>query len=212
MSTTTQPNDTAKPATVPQILARLILIQQGRELPDPISLEANADHQRAEVKVRDRAAFDSWLDAVGGRQADINSARRVDGTVLSWAIAWGWHGEWRVSVELTEAAAAEPTMLDADTVAGLEAVAAEPTAEPVISDDARKILDALNGFADSLGPNVTEALDWAMRQPEVASTDGPNAEGEYQVELLDFSAIEWRPSENRWTVTVSDDTESEVSR
>ncbi len=116
----TNANDPGGTATVPQILARLILLQQGNDLPDPRSMEAHGDHQRVEVRVRDRAAFDRWLAAIGGRQDDIQSGARGDGSVLTWVLVWGWHGEWRVSVELNET---PPAPLDADTVAGLEEIA-----------------------------------------------------------------------------------------
>ncbi len=119
----TNANDPGGTATVPQILARLILLQQGNDLPDPRSMEASEDHLRVEIRVRDRAAFDAWLAALGGRQENVQSGARSRGDVLYWVLLWEWHGQWRVSVELAEAAPAPPGKLDADTVAGLEDIA-----------------------------------------------------------------------------------------
>ncbi len=143
----TENNDPAPTATVPQILARLILLGQGLDLPDPKSMDAHADHMRVEIRVRDRAAFNSWIAAIGGGQADVQGpgVPRSDGTALWWALVWEWHAGWRVSVEFADTVA-KP--LDADTVAGLEEIAAgsEPDDDRVEVEETSLTLDQVDGY------------------------------------------------------------------
>ena len=86
----------------------------------------------------------------------------------------------------------------------------EPTPEPVLSDNAGKILDGLNWRLDDRRDPVL-GVNWAIQQPEVAATDGPNVEGEFLVELYDGTVLEFDAKTKQWGVTVCDDTESEVA-
>lgn len=156
----------------------------------------------------DAEAIANWMEHVADNMDDENAYEetrpRADGTTYTVVVIdgdchLGLSEEWTAALEN----ARKINAVDMSTIGDGEQVA-----EPVVTEAAKSILDVLNGF----GPDPVGAVDWAIRLPEVASADGPNAEGEYQVELLDFSVIQWIPGENRWAVAVSDDTESEVSR
>lgn len=103
--------------------------------------------------------------------------------------------------------------------AGLEAVNEVP------DDRIEEILAALNSFvvyevepyteivngvsvlkqevvgADS---NLDKAIDWALDQPEVSSTGGPDGNGA-EVVLRDGTVIEFDPLDKAWSVVVSDE-------
>ncbi len=142
----------------------------------------------------------SWLDHTADNMQDEQAyeveLQRADGSpykqvVVDGACHLGLTWEWT-------AALANARKINAVDLAEISA------AEPVVSDAAKEILDVLSGF----GSDLAGAVDWVIRLPEVASADGPNAEGEYQVELLDGSVIEREATRAQWVVTVSDDTEA----
>lgn len=94
--------------------------------------------------------------------------------------------------------------LDAETVAGLEAVA-----DRVCDERVEEILEGLNGFVDRAHDgtdfNLDKAVGWALDLPEVRTTFGPGADGDAAIELNDGTTLEWVASEKQWSVTVSDD-------
>lgn len=103
-----------------------------------------------------------------------------------------------------------------------------PTVEPsvVVSDErVEEILNALDGFVVheyepvsdvvngravhsrvSVGAdfNLDKALEWAMREPDVAETFGPTVDGDAAVELVDGNVLEWMPAERCWAATICD--------
>lgn len=110
-----------------------------------------------------------------------------------------------------------------------------PVKARVSDERVQEILDGLNGFvkreydggthivngaavpcASVIGcdANLDKAVDWAMDLPDVAIAFGPDADGSAEVELADGTVIEWEPARKQWTVTISDecDTESGVSQ
>lgn len=185
MSTTTDTNDPRGRATAPG------------DIPDPVAREM------LRQQFDGQAPRDLKLD----ERIDV----RIDGARVMYTTRDHSDRAHNLTVVLHKGVryvlAAEP---GAVTIGRSEPEIAGPP-EPVISEDARKILDGLNGFA-SYRPGcdfmLAEAIDWAIRQPEVAGTDGPNAEGEYLVELLDFTCIEFDAKTRQWAVTVSDDAEA----
>lgn len=73
-------------------------------------------------------------------------------------------------------------------------------AETGVSEErVEEILQILNSFADSTGPNLREAVDWALDQTEVSSCGGPDDNGA-EVELVDGTVFEFGAAK-RWFVT-----------
>lgn len=107
-------------ATVPQVLARLLLVQQERHLPDPVDVMTRSERGTVDLRFKAQADMEAWLTALGGRPELIRSATRVNGAVHVWAER-RWNG-WMIDLE---AATAPVTVLDSDTVAGLQAVSAQ---------------------------------------------------------------------------------------
>ncbi len=139
----------------------------------------------------------NWLEHAGDNMSDEDAHEvirdRPDGTTYREVLIdgdchLGLPSEWTAALQLARA---------------INAVA-DPVPEPVVSDDARKILEGLNQRLIGLG-DPEAGIDWAIRQPEVGATEGPNAEGEFLVELYDGTSIELDAAEKRWVVTVSDD-------
>lgn len=240
----THTNEPEGQATAEQLLAQqearivnLILMRSRQGLPYP-RWTMNSTGAFG-LRFGPLADLTAWNDALTADGATIDGSAKPfrcstsDETYMAQILNWQ---DVQIYLRAYEAEPSAPTPpLDADTVAGLEAIAApaeqtlavdygqdvpevdevaETTtavAEPVISDDARTILDGLNARLDDRRDPVL-GIDWAIRQPEVASADGPNVEGEYQVELADFTLIGWQPAERAWAVTVSDDIEGGESR
>lgn len=113
---------------------------------------------------------------------------------------------------------------------------AETTTVPAqtrVSDErAQEILDHLNGLVNrdldggthivngaavlcnhvvGCDANLEQAIAWAETHPAVEMACGPLF-GEATVYLVGGTVLEWEPASEKWAVTVSDDTESEVSQ
>lgn len=182
----------AEPARIPAERVNEILTELNRLCGVQAEADRTAKESDGYVGVLD---WWDWIHSVPEYDAEATAASNEPGTLhFSDGTVFVWERqskEWTAALETAR-------KINAVDVASVEAAV-----EPVVSEVAREILNVLNG--DRVGPNPAEAVDWAMRQPEVAGADGPNAEGEYQVEVLDGSVIQWIPAENRWVVTVSDD-------
>ncbi len=151
-----------------------------------------------------------WLDHTADNMQDEQAREvtlhRADGSTYTevqidgvhhTGLTWEWTSALATARRINAldlAALAEP---DPDAV------------DPVISDAAQRVLNSLAWRLDDRR-NPELGVAWALRQDtaEVASVEGPNAEGEWLVELHDGSLILWSPTAEQWVVTVSDDTEA----
>jgi hypothetical protein len=89
---------------------------------------------------------------------------------------------------------------------------AEASSEPVSDGRVKEILDRLNGMVvDQNNLNLDEAVEWALWQPNVVTVYGPQ-DGEAEVEMADGKVLKWMAPARQWVVTVSEDTDVEVSR
>lgn len=135
MSTTTQPNEQAPAATVPQMTARFLLDQQARKLPAFTRLEVN--ERGVTATLASVALLRRWVKAYGGKVADIRShdiKTYNPPYVHSTYRVNGWDGDRSLTLNADEdMVLTSGTKLDAVTVAGLEEIAAP--AEPVAEEE-----------------------------------------------------------------------------
>lgn len=223
-------NETNEPglaATVPQILAHLILIGQRASLPDPESVAARGGIRIASIDLHSREDLLAWLLALGAKgEIASQPAATNPGATLYTDKEVIEHRGWSFQLSAI-GSSSEATPLDADTVAVLEVIAEGPA--PRVSDErVEYIIDTLNGFvvreydggthivngaavpcAQVAGcdANLDKAIAWAEDQPDVEATSGPLL-GEANLRLVDGTFIEWLSDENQWAVTVSDDAEA----
>lgn len=118
-------NALEKPATALQMVARVALLAHEHKLADPIAVDANRI-RHINITLDARAALEPWLAAMGMEDQPIHYAAYDDGTYGYWAMTRNWAGTgWFAKVK---ANVPDPAVtvaeLDADTVAGLEEVAA----------------------------------------------------------------------------------------
>lgn len=105
----------------------------------------------------------------------------------------------------------EKTRLGLDDVGGYP-VGRSAGQVRVSAERVQGILHGLNSFPDREYDNLTEAIDWAKSQPDVAAAYGPLL-GEANLQLVDGTVIEWQSDRKCWDVAVSDECDtSEVSR
>ncbi len=118
-------------ASVPQILARVLLLQQEHKLPNPHGVAADDDDEQfghLRIDLDARTALDRWIEVAGLQHEEIKHTR-YDGDrhgywihVLNWP-APGWAVQLKAILQDPETTTAE---LDAETVASLEEIAAGP--------------------------------------------------------------------------------------
>ena len=118
----------AEPIDIDAALARLILLRKFHELPRPIKYEISYDFSHAASGIYLKFATPHDL----GAWADVLEAKRRtgdnvtdDGTEIHSASRFEWNG-WYVNLTCYFRPGSSASALDADTVAGLEEVAAEP--------------------------------------------------------------------------------------
>jgi hypothetical protein len=115
---TTETNGTTKArASVPQMLADLILFGQRNELPDPLMMQAREQNQGVEVQLPDRSAIDAWNAALGG---EVRSRPWGSGLLHTSHVR---HNDWWVHLSAITSSE-KPSALGAETAAALEQVAA----------------------------------------------------------------------------------------
>lgn len=131
--TTTKNNDRkrkakAEPIDIDAAMARLILLRKFHELPRPTDYniyyggETNPTHTISVILATHGDAT-AWADALG-IQASSRRSSVHHGAEYTNAWAASWHG-WHLNIRATVALTGAPAELDADTVAGLEQVAAD---------------------------------------------------------------------------------------
>lgn len=130
LNETNEPGATAtaaqEPIDIDAALAKLILLRREHGLPRPTDYnlyyggETNPTHTIT-VIVATHAAVTVWAKALGILAGDRRcSVHHGAEYTNAWASNWhGWHLNIRATVAVTDA----PAELDADTVAGLEAIA-----------------------------------------------------------------------------------------
>ncbi len=120
----TNANDPGGTATVPQILARLCLFMAEHKLPEPIDIDVRGARERIDLDLRARKDLTAWLNALGHKASEAHVMPYSSGG--SWASmrVYGWHG-WKIDLNHRDLPS-KRTELDADTVAGLEEIAAGP--------------------------------------------------------------------------------------
>lgn len=105
-------------ATGPQILAHLLLLQQRHALPDWTGLEVRSGRKTVDLRFTAPADVEAWAVGMGRDPKHINRSDRSDGTTHAWIVVQ--LGVWNIDCE---GITAPSSKLDAETVAGLEAVA-----------------------------------------------------------------------------------------
>lgn len=113
-------------ATVPQILADLILLGQRVGLPDPVELGASQTNDIATIELGSRDDLHAWLIALGG-EGRINTHGFGQNKLLHSDCDLITRRGWPLTLSAVTSVP-EDSPLDAETVAGLEAVAGS---EPV---------------------------------------------------------------------------------
>lgn len=150
MSTTTQPNDTAPAATALQIVAKVALLAHEHKLPNPVGLLAYDIHSLS-IELNSRAALAPWLQAMGLTGDRVMDTAYDDNRHGYWATERNWAGTgWTVQVKaiVVEPAVVLVEPLDADTVAGLEEIAAETVdGDRVDVEETKLELGDVDGFA-----------------------------------------------------------------
>jgi hypothetical protein len=142
--TTNQSNEQGQRATVEPIdidaaLARLILLRKMHNLPRPTDYniyygDENNSTDTINIRVAAAGEVALWADALGisatGRRSSVHSD-------AEWHNAWNscWHG-WFITVQTKVDIAITTVEMDADTVAGLEEIAA-PAADEQESTSVR---------------------------------------------------------------------------
>jgi hypothetical protein len=161
----------------------------------------------------------NWLEHTADNMSDEaayeETRTREDGSTYTVVVIDG-HSHLGLSSEWTAALETARRINAVD----VSAVAAGAAVEPVPQERVEKILAVLNGFVVhayqgsvpypvtvEASDNLGSAVAWAKSQPDIAAACGPLL-GEANVQLTDGTLMEWVPSERRWAVTVSDDTEA----
>jgi len=209
-------NTNTERLSVPAILAKLIVLQQRNALPDPTKMDAGRSGS-AQVDVDSRAALDMWTQAMGCVNLTVNETPYSTGDHGYWIYARDWAGTgWWVQVRaiVPDPKPLPPAAIDTETVAVLESVAGEKGADAMVVSAERleEILDGLAVHARAVVGsdfNLDKAIDWALDQPDVSTTCGPEG-GAATVELTDGTEIEWIPAETQWAVVPEGDDEEEA--
>ena len=215
------------------ILAQLILLRHNKRLPEPTDFTTYTSGSIL-VELNTLADCHVWLRALGGKRDSLTLTEfehrpqnRHSYSIGRWSDT-GWRIQVYADVDRPVRAA---TDFDAETVAGLEAVAAGQPAAPAETVDRTRIdeiVDILNGHRawefepgtdlvngrtvrvsttpSLLDANVDNALEWAREQIDVAETVGRDADesGTASVILTDGTVINWIPGESQWSVTIAD--------
>lgn len=126
------------PIDIDAAMARLILLRKFHELPRPVSYEISTGEygtfQGIYVYVHTGQNVTAWADALGVDEHSRGSFTGHDGSVNFDATRRDWNGWYVRVVSRVPYPAPAPSELDADTVAGLEEIAAPAEAKPLVSD------------------------------------------------------------------------------
>ncbi len=106
-------------ASVPQILAHLILVGQRHNLPDPVQMQANAGNNIASIDLGSREDLLAWIVALGG-QGKINTQTYGHAQLLHTDRELLAHRGWDFQLGATTSAP-EASVLDGETLTELEA-------------------------------------------------------------------------------------------
>lgn len=174
----------------------------------------------------------NWLEHTADNMADENAYEgtfdRADGSTYTQVVPAalchvGLPYEWTAALETArrinqaEAPKREDRVDVEKTPLGLDDVGGYPVGRSagqvrVSAERVQGILHGLNSFPDREYDNLTEAIDWAKSQPDVAAAYGPLL-GEANLQLVDGTVIEWQSDRKCWDVAVSDECDtSEVAR
>lgn len=212
MSTTTQPNDTAPPATVTQAMARLVLLANWNNLPEP-QLVRTSSQAGITIDVATLADIERWIAVLGGARTGMHQADH-DGGVLYFAYVHGWHGH-AVTIQAHEmqsqaasldaetmadliqvAAELAPKQQDADTVAGLEEIAAPAESSRIPAERVNELLADLNRRCQD-----QDWRDWIAAAPEFDAKATAASSDSGTLHLTDGTVFVWERQAEAWAVS-----------
>lgn len=215
MSTIKKANERAKAAKVPAepididaAMARLILLRKFHELPRPVKYEIGTGEfgtfHGIYVYVATGQDVTAWANALGIAEHGCGSFLGHDGSLYYDASVDGWHGWYVRVVSEAPAGSAAPSELDADTVAGLEAIASPTEPVQIPAERVNEILAELNRLSQDPDGNGREPdwWDWihdAVPEFDAEATAASSDSG--TLHLTDGTVFVWERQAKAWAVS-----------